>query len=127
MTVFSVDSDAVLATTAAVRGTIDRLQAETSAMHDASSTQLQASWTGHGVDRVPGASSTDWRTTQRQRRGEALGRTSTPALGARPASSTPTREQRERASLFRGDDSADRRTNGRPPEGDRPLFVARRT
>ena len=32
MAVFSVDSDAVLATTAAVRGTIDRLEAETHAM-----------------------------------------------------------------------------------------------
>ena len=32
MAVYSVDSDAVLATTAAVRGTIDRLQGETSAM-----------------------------------------------------------------------------------------------
>ena len=56
MAVFSVDSDAVLATTAAVRGTIDRLQGETQAML-AQLTQLQATWTGsaavafHTVDR----------------------------------------------------------------------------
>jgi len=45
MAVFSVDSDAVLATTSAVRGTIDRLQGETSAMMS-QLMQLQASWTG---------------------------------------------------------------------------------
>ena len=54
MAVFSVDSDAVLASTAAVRGTIERLQAESNAML-AQLTQLQGSWTGsasiafHGV------------------------------------------------------------------------------
>ena len=45
MAVFSVDSDAVLATTSAVRGTIDRIQAETQAMLT-QLTQLQATWTG---------------------------------------------------------------------------------
>ncbi len=64
MAVFSVDSDSILAATAQVRGTADRLQAETQAML-AQLTQLQSAWTGsasvafHGVlDR--------WRATQRQ-------------------------------------------------------------
>ncbi len=60
MAVYSVDSDAVLSATAAVRGTIDRLQGETQSML-AQLTQLQATWTGsaanHVVDR--------WRATQR--------------------------------------------------------------
>jgi early secretory antigenic target protein ESAT-6 len=45
MAVFSVDSDAVLSATAAVRATGDRLQSDTAAMH-AQLTQLQGSWTG---------------------------------------------------------------------------------
>ena len=54
MAVFSVDSDAVIAGTATVRGTIERLQAESTAMM-AQLTQLQSTWTGsasvafHGV------------------------------------------------------------------------------
>lgn len=78
MAVFSVDSDAVLSATAQVRGTSDRLQAETQAML-AQLTQLQSAWTGaasvafHGViDR--------WRATQRQVE-ESLADIST-ALGA---------------------------------------------
>jgi len=64
MAVFSVDSDAVIATTAAVRGTIDRLQGETQAMLT-QLTQLQASWTGSAA--VAFHTVVDqWRATQRQ-------------------------------------------------------------
>ncbi|WP_424446468.1 WXG100 family type VII secretion target [Microbacterium sp. CH-015] len=45
MTVFSVDSDAVLGATSAIRATADRLQSETAAMLG-QLTQLQGSWTG---------------------------------------------------------------------------------
>ena len=64
MAVFSVDSDAVLSTTAAVRGTIDRLQGETQAML-AQLTQLQASWTGSAAVAFQGVID-QWRVTQRQ-------------------------------------------------------------
>ena len=64
MAVFSVDSDAVLSSTAAVRGTIDRLQGETTALM-AQLTQLQASWTGAAA--VAFQSTVEqWRGTQRQ-------------------------------------------------------------
>ena len=62
--VFSVDSDAVLASTAAVRGTIDRLQAESNAML-AQLTQLQSSWTGSASSAFHGVVD-QWRATQRQ-------------------------------------------------------------
>lgn len=45
MTAFSVDSDAVLTATSAIRATADRLQAETTAMLG-QLTQLQGTWTG---------------------------------------------------------------------------------
>ena len=45
MAVFSVDSDAVLSATHAIRATGDRLQSETAAMMS-QLTQLQGSWTG---------------------------------------------------------------------------------
>ncbi|ALJ19657.1 WXG100 family type VII secretion target [Microbacterium sp. No. 7] len=45
MPVYSVDSDAVLAATSAVRATSDRLQADTATMLG-QLTQLQSSWTG---------------------------------------------------------------------------------
>jgi len=45
MAVFSVDSDAVMSATSAVRATGDRLQSDTAAMM-AQLTQLQGSWTG---------------------------------------------------------------------------------
>lgn len=45
MTVFTVDSDAVLAATATIRATGDRVQTETAAMLG-QLTQLQGSWTG---------------------------------------------------------------------------------
>lgn len=63
MAVFSVDSDAVLSATAGVRGTIERLQAESNAMM-AQLTALQASWTGSAS--VAFHTVTDqWRATQR--------------------------------------------------------------
>lgn len=64
MAVFSVDSDAVLAATAGVRGTIERLQAESGAMM-AQLTALQGSWTGSAS--VAFQTVTDqWRATQQQ-------------------------------------------------------------
>ncbi|MGF3056857.1 WXG100 family type VII secretion target [Microbacterium sp. YY-01] len=45
MAVFTVDTEAVLTTTASVRATADRLQAEAAAMM-AQLSQLQGSWTG---------------------------------------------------------------------------------
>lgn len=64
MAVFSVDSDAVLTATAAVRGTADRLEAETSAML-AQLTQLQSAWTGAAAVAFHGVVE-QWRATQRQ-------------------------------------------------------------
>lgn len=64
MAVFSVDSDAVLSATAAIRATGERVQSETAAMLG-QLTQLQGSWTGTAsvafqavIDR--------WRATQRE-------------------------------------------------------------
>lgn len=45
MAVFSVDSDAVMSATSAVRATGERLQSDTTAMMS-QLTQLQGSWTG---------------------------------------------------------------------------------
>ncbi|MGZ0713085.1 WXG100 family type VII secretion target (plasmid) [Coraliomargarita sp. W4R53] len=64
MAVFSVDSDAVLATTSAVRGTIDRLNAESNAMMS-QLTQLQSTWTGSASVAFHGVVE-QWRATQRQ-------------------------------------------------------------
>lgn len=64
MAVFTVDSDSILASTAAVRGTIDRLQAESNAML-AQLTQLQSSWTGSASVAFAGVVD-QWRSTQRQ-------------------------------------------------------------
>jgi WXG100 family type VII secretion target len=64
MAVFSVDSDAVLSSTAAIRGTIDRLQGETSALM-AQLTGLQGSWTGAAAAAFH-STVEQWRTTQRQ-------------------------------------------------------------
>lgn len=64
MAVFSVDSDAVLTATAQVRGTADRLQAESHAML-AQLTQLQSQWTGSASVAFVGVVDR-WRATQRQ-------------------------------------------------------------
>ncbi|WP_194395977.1 WXG100 family type VII secretion target [Microbacterium atlanticum] len=64
MAVFTVDSDTILASTASVRATIDRLQAESDAML-AQLTQLQSSWTGSASAAFAGVVE-QWRGTQRQ-------------------------------------------------------------
>ncbi len=64
MAVFTVDSDSILTSTATVRGTIDRLQAESDAML-AQLTQLQSSWTGAASAAFSGVVE-QWRATQRQ-------------------------------------------------------------
>jgi len=64
MAVFTVDSDSILTSTASVRGTIDRLQAESNAML-AQLTQLQSSWTGSASTAFSGVVE-QWRATQRQ-------------------------------------------------------------
>ena len=61
MAVFQVDSDAVLASTAAIRGTIERVQAESAAML-AQLTQLQSS--GGAATAFQGVIE-QWRGTQR--------------------------------------------------------------
>ncbi|MFI8593852.1 WXG100 family type VII secretion target [Microbacterium sp. NPDC078428] len=62
MAVFSVDSDAVLTQSAAVRATADRLHAESQAML-AQLTQLQASWTGQAAASFQSVLD-EWRVTQ---------------------------------------------------------------
>jgi len=67
MAVFSVDSDAVLTATGAIRATGDRLQGETAAMLG-QLTQLQGSWTGSAA--VAFQSVIDrWRGAQRELEG----------------------------------------------------------
>lgn len=63
MAVFSVDSDAVLTATSAVRGTIERLEAESLSLL-AQLTQLQSSWTGAAAAAFQGTVE-QWRATQR--------------------------------------------------------------
>lgn len=62
MTVFTVDTDAVIATTNSVRGTSDRMQAESTAMM-AQLTQLQSSWTGTAANAFQ-ACVEEWRGAQ---------------------------------------------------------------
>jgi len=64
MAVFSVDSDAVLSATAAVRATGDRLQSDTASML-AQLTQLQGSWTGSASVAFQSVVE-QWRAAQRQ-------------------------------------------------------------
>ena len=64
MAVFSVDSDSILTSTTSVRGTIERLQAESQSML-AQLTQLQSSWTG-SASIAFGSVVEQWRGTQRQ-------------------------------------------------------------
>ncbi len=64
MAVFSVDSDAVFTATSQVRGTAERLQAETHAML-AQLTQLQSTWTGAASLAFQGVVDR-WRATQVQ-------------------------------------------------------------
>lgn len=64
MAVFAVDSDAVLSTTAAMRGSIDRLEAESAALLS-QLTQLQGSWTGAAATSFSGTTE-NWRATHQQ-------------------------------------------------------------
>ncbi|PZU36361.1 MAG: WXG100 family type VII secretion target [Microbacterium sp.] len=64
MAVFTVDSDAILTQSAAVRATVDRLHAESQAML-AQLTQLQSSWTGQAAGSFQQVID-QWRATQRQ-------------------------------------------------------------
>ncbi len=64
MAIFSVDSDAVLTATAAIRATGDRLQGETASML-AQLTQLQGSWTGSAAGAFQGVIER-WRGAQRE-------------------------------------------------------------
>ena len=64
MAVYSVDSDAVLSATTAVRSTADRLQGDTSAMLS-QLTQLQSSWTGTASIAFQGVLDR-WRLAQQQ-------------------------------------------------------------
>jgi WXG100 family type VII secretion target len=95
MAVYSVDSDAVLATTAAVRGTIDRLQAETNAMMSHLA-HLQSTWTGAASVAFQGVAD-QWRATQRQVEESLAGINS--ALGA--AGRQYAEAELASASLFR--------------------------
>jgi len=95
MAVFSVDSDAVLASTAAVRGTIDRLQAESNAML-AQLTQLQGSWTGSAAVAFQGVIE-QWRATQRQVEDSLTGISAALAAAGRQYADT----ELAAASLFR--------------------------
>ncbi|MFT4215454.1 MAG: WXG100 family type VII secretion target [Microbacterium sp.] len=62
MSIFTVDSDAVLSATGAIRATAERLQGETSAMLS-QLTQLQGSWTGSAAVAFQGVIDR-WRVTQ---------------------------------------------------------------
>jgi WXG100 family type VII secretion target len=64
MAVYAVDSDAVLTANTAVRGTIDRLQAETQSMMS-QLVSLQSSWTGTASSAFQQVVD-QWRATQRQ-------------------------------------------------------------
>lgn len=64
MSVFSVDPDAVFTATAAMRGTIERLQSESAALLS-QLTQLQSSWTGAAAGMFHGTVD-QWRATQHQ-------------------------------------------------------------
>lgn len=64
MAIFAVDSDAVMIATTQVRGTSERLQAETQSML-AQLTQLEATWSGSASVAFRGVLDR-WRVTQRQ-------------------------------------------------------------
>jgi 6 kDa early secretory antigenic target len=62
MTRYQVDSEAVISTTAAVRGSISRIQAEVQGLHG-QLTNLEGSWTGQASAAFQGLVS-EWRATQ---------------------------------------------------------------
>lgn len=63
MTVFTVDTDAVISRSSAVRATSDRIHADTQAMH-AQLAGLQSSWTG-GASAAFQQAVEQWRVAQR--------------------------------------------------------------
>lgn len=95
MAVYSVDSDAVIGATGAIRGTIERLEGEASALLG-QLTQLQSSWTGAAAIGFQSAFD-QWRATHRQVE-DALG-----SLSAALASAGAQYAEAEslNASLFR--------------------------
>lgn len=95
MTAFSVDSDAVLSATGAIRATADRLQSETAAML-AQLTQLQGAWTGGAAVAFQGLVDR-WRAAQTELE-SALGDIGT-ALGHAGAQYAQT--ESAAASMFR--------------------------
>lgn len=64
MTRYQVDSEAVLAATAAAKGTIGRIQGEVGALHG-QLTGLQGSWSGPAATAFQGAV-TEWRGLERR-------------------------------------------------------------
>jgi len=95
MAVFSVDSDAVLTATAAIRATGDRIQGETASMLG-QLTQLQGSWTGAAATGFQSVIER-WRAAQRELDG-ALADIST-ALGT--AGQQYAQTEQATAGLFR--------------------------
>ena len=70
MTRFEVDSEAVLTATATIRGSIDRIQSETSALHS-QLTSLQDTWRGQAAASFQTVFN-NWRTAELQMQ-QALG------------------------------------------------------
>jgi len=64
MTRYHVDSEAVAATSAAVRATIARLQSESGLLHS-QLTELQSSWSGAAATAFQSLAA-DWRATQQR-------------------------------------------------------------
>ncbi|WP_411699410.1 WXG100 family type VII secretion target [Conyzicola sp.] len=64
MTRYQVDSDEVLGTSAAVRGSISRIQAEVGSMHG-QLVNLQSSWSGPAAAAFQSLA-TEWRSTQQR-------------------------------------------------------------
>ncbi|OJU43408.1 MAG: type VII secretion protein [Microbacterium sp. 69-7] len=95
MTAFSVDSEAVLSATGAIRTTADRLQSETAAMLG-QLTQLQGAWTGSAAVAFQGLVDR-WRAAQTELE-SALGDIGT-ALGHAGAQYAQT--ESAAASMFR--------------------------
>jgi WXG100 family type VII secretion target len=62
MTSYQVDSEAVVAATASIRGTMDRIHAEAASLLG-QLVGLQGSWTGQAATGFQGVV-TDWKTTQ---------------------------------------------------------------
>ena len=64
MTVFTVDTDALFTATTALRGTVDRLQSESTTMRSQLAA-LQSAWTGQAATTFQGATE-QWHAAQAQ-------------------------------------------------------------